>query len=54
MFSVQCPRHDARVLLGPEAVVALLSPPGGGVELHWLCTCGQTGVWVTGVPAPAG
>ena len=53
MFSVQCPRHNARVLLGPEAVVALLSPPDGGIEVHWRCSCGETGVWSTGARAPA-
>ncbi len=52
MFSIECPGHDTRVLLGPDAVVALLSTPGGGIELHWRCTCGQTGVWLTGRRMP--
>ena len=47
MFSVECPRHDGRVLLGPEAIVALVSAIDG-IEVHWRCTCGQTGVWLTG------
>ena len=47
MFSVDCPRHDARVLLGPEAILAVIPGPDG-LELHWQCTCGQTGVWLTG------
>ena len=47
MFSVDCPGHAARVLLGPEAIVALISGPHG-MELHWRCTCGRTGVWRTG------
>ncbi len=47
MFSVECPRHRARVLLSPESIVALVSAPDG-IELHWRCTCGQTGVLLTG------
>lgn len=53
MFSVECPRHHARVLLGPEAIVAMVSGPGGGIEVHWRCTCGETGMWLTGGRVPA-
>ena len=51
MFSVECARHGARVLLGPEAVVALVSGLDG-IEVHWRCTCGHTGVWRTGAARP--
>ena len=47
MFSIQCPRHQARVLLGLDAITALVPTPEG-IEVHWRCTCGQTGVWLTG------
>ncbi len=47
MFSVECPCHRARVLLGPESIVALVSGDDG-IEVHWRCTCGQMGVWLTG------
>ena len=47
VFSVDCPGHAARVLLGPEAIVALISGPDG-MAVHWKCTCGRTGVWRTG------
>ena len=50
MFSVDCPGHAARVLLGPEAIMALASGPDG-MAVHWRCTCGQTGVWRTGAGA---
>lgn len=53
MFSVECPRHGARVLLGAESIVAVISAPDG-VEVHWRCTCGQTGVWLTGARRVAG
>ncbi|MDP9071446.1 MAG: hypothetical protein M3N68_09225 [Actinomycetota bacterium] len=51
MFSVDCPRHGARVLLGPDAIVAVVAHPGG-IAVRWRCTCGQTGVWTTGRSEP--
>jgi len=47
MFSVECPRHGDRVLLGPESIVAIVSG-ADGIDVHWRCTCGATGVWLTG------
>ncbi len=47
MFSVYCPRHEARVLLGPDAIVAVVSVPDG-IAVHWRCTCGHRGVTLTG------
>ncbi len=49
MFSVHCPRHGARVLLGLDSIEALVSTPEG-IEVHWRCTCGDRGVWL---PLPA-
>ncbi len=59
MFSVECPGHGGRVLLSPESIVALVWGIDG-MEVHWRCTCGETGVWVVGArwsaegPVPAG
>ncbi len=53
MFSVDCRRHGARVLLGPESIVALVSV-ADGIEVHWRCTCGEAGVWLTGTPRSVG
>ncbi len=53
MFSVDCPRHGARVLLGPESIVAL-APVADGIEVHWRCTCGEAGVWLAGIPRSVG
>lgn len=50
MFSVECPRHGARVLLSPESIVALV-PGVDGIDVQWRCTCGHTGVWRAGGPA---
>ncbi|HEX2023082.1 MAG TPA: hypothetical protein VHF00_00115 [Acidimicrobiales bacterium] len=45
MLIIECPRHDARVLLGLDSIEALVSTPEG-TEVHWRCTCGERGVWV--------
>ncbi|HEV3402081.1 MAG TPA: hypothetical protein VG078_09705 [Acidimicrobiales bacterium] len=47
MLIIDCPRHDARVLLGLDSIEALVSTPGG-IEVHWRCTCGERGVCVPG------
>ena len=40
MFAPYCPRHDARVLLGYESVVAVeQTPTGPKILLH--CHCGE-------------
>ncbi len=43
MFTVHCPRHGARVLLGPRSIEALVNRPDG-LELSWRCHCGARGV----------
>jgi hypothetical protein len=43
MFDVYCPRHQARILLGPRSIQVLRNTPDGTV-LHWRCRCGATGV----------
>ncbi len=43
MFTVYCPSHCRRVLLFPDNIEALINHPDG-IDLHWRCTCGQTGV----------
>jgi hypothetical protein len=52
MFAIDCPRHQARVLLGPRAVEQLVNTEGG-VELHWRCHCGATGVETLGTTRSA-
>lgn len=47
MFTVFCPRHQSRVLLGPRAIDDLVTTPDG-VVLHWHCRCGATGTVLTG------
>ena len=43
MFAIDCPRHQAKVLLGPRAVEQLVNTEDG-VALRWRCHCGATGV----------
>jgi hypothetical protein len=43
MFTVHCPHHGALVLLGPDQIEDLVNTPCG-IELHWVCWCGEHGV----------
>jgi hypothetical protein len=43
MFSLYCPRHQARVLLGPDNIEGIATC-AGGIELEWRCSCGEVGV----------
>jgi hypothetical protein len=43
MFCVHCPRHGTLVLLGPDQIVSLVNT-AYGIELHWVCWCGERGV----------
>jgi len=43
MFAVNCPRHASRVLLFSDDIEALVDGPTG-IDLHWRCRCGATGV----------
>jgi hypothetical protein len=45
MFSVHCPRHRRRVLLGPGDIVSIGPDAGGGFTLGYRCTCGYEGRW---------
>lgn len=47
VFSVACPRHGADVLLGPDAIVAMVAT-AQGIAVRWRCTCGYTGLWWPG------
>jgi hypothetical protein len=42
-FSAYCPDAGAEVLLGPDNVLDLGHGPFG-MELHYRCYCGETGV----------
>jgi hypothetical protein len=43
MFTVTCPGHRARVLLGPRSIDRLVTTEDG-VHVHWHCHCGAHGV----------
>ena len=45
MFSVHCPRHQSRVLLGPSDIVVIGPAPDGGFAIGYRCTCGHEGHW---------
>jgi hypothetical protein len=42
-FSAFCPEAGAEVLMGPDNVVDVGHGPRG-MELHYRCYCGETGV----------
>ena len=50
MFDVICPRHGQRVLLFGSQV--RLANTTQGIEVHWTCSCGATGVERVGALAP--
>jgi hypothetical protein len=43
MFVIYCPHHRARVLLSPDNIEAIVNTCTA-MELHWRCSCGETGV----------
>ena len=43
MFSVCCPRHRQRVLLGPSEITSLSPAPSGGFIIGYRCFCGYEG-----------
>ena len=42
VFAAYCSTRKARLLFGPEAIVAV-TPHGGGTTLHYRCSCGELG-----------
>jgi hypothetical protein len=50
MFSVHCAGHRSRVILSNRAITALVNTDHG-IELHWRCHCGTTGVELVGALA---
>jgi hypothetical protein len=52
MFRAFCPTHGAEVLLSPRSIEAV-DNRADGIDIHWRCTCGTTGVLHTGMPAAA-
>ena len=46
MFAVFCEKHGARVLLSSSSILSLDNGPDGPA-VHWRCTCGHEGVWLT-------
>lgn len=49
MFDVTCPRHGHRVLLFADQIRLENTPHG--IEVHWTCSCGATGVELVGALA---
>jgi hypothetical protein len=47
MFSFQCPRHGAEVLIWPSDVDAVVNTPDG-IDTYFHCGCGFRGVLRTG------
>jgi hypothetical protein len=47
MFTIYCPRHQSRMLLGSRSIKSLVNTPDG-VFLHWQCRCGAEGTIHTG------
>jgi hypothetical protein len=47
MFSVHCPRHRTEVLL-PERHIRSLRNTDAGIEVDWVCFCGEHGSFITG------
>jgi hypothetical protein len=50
MLTVQCPQHGRRVLLGLGQICRIVNT-GSGIEVHYTCTCGYQGRWLTGTKA---
>jgi len=50
MLSVQCPQHDRAVLLDLRQIRGVVNTDRG-IEVHYRCTCGHEGVWLTGARA---
>jgi hypothetical protein len=46
MFTVDCPRHRTRVLLGPRSIESL-DNTSAGIVLGWRCGCGARGTMTT-------
>ena len=42
MFTVECPTHEATVLLGPGRITSL-HHDHTGTTIAWRCTCGTAG-----------
>jgi hypothetical protein len=52
MFDIYCPQHGSRVLLDVTALESI-DDTDAGLAVHYHCTCGYEGVWVTGHKAAA-
>jgi hypothetical protein len=47
MFTVYCRQHGSVVLLTPSHIVDLRNTIDG-IEVHWVCWCGERGCYLTG------
>ena len=47
MFDIYCPDHGSRILLFANDIEEIRNTERG-IEVHYRCTCGYRGVWITG------
>ena len=47
MFDIYCPDHGSRILLFTNDIEEIQNTEEG-IEVHYRCTCGYRGVWITG------
>ena len=47
MFDPYCEYHRSRVLLSNRRIRSIVNRPDG-VDVHFVCICGKSGVWRTG------
>ena len=47
MFDPFCKRHGSRVLLSNKRIRSIVND-ADGIAVHFVCTCGEAGVWRTG------
>lgn len=47
MFAPYCTSHESRVLLPVTSIIRLESANDGMIA-HFVCNCGNAGVWSTG------
>lgn len=47
MFTAYCPRHRATVLIWTSGIDRIVNT-AEGIEVHFHCTCGHRGEWLTG------
>lgn len=47
MFAIDCPTCGVRRLVLTKQITAIRNA-GTGIQVHFTCSCGTRGVWITG------